>query len=156
MSRYDNNELTNMINSALTCLYESAERLNNSLSALIASDDEPEYDPCTNCTECCGACMEDDSYDEEEYCTCTINDLIDHVILKDPYTIVFWKDGDVTRVKCSKNDTYDPEKGLSMAIIKKAFGNRYYRDIVKVINTKVVEPKQKISKNKSKSKTFSD
>lgn len=46
------------------------------------------------------------------------------VIFNRPATIVFWADGSKTVVKCSKNDVYDPEKGLAMAIVKKAYGNQ--------------------------------
>lgn len=53
---------------------------------------------------------------------------IDKVIFNDPATIVMWKDGTKTVVKCNEGDTYDPEKGLAMAISKKALGNKgnYY------------------------------
>lgn len=53
---------------------------------------------------------------------------IKSVIYSDPATIVFWKDGTKTVVKCSKNDVYDPEKGLAMAFSKKMLGNKsnYY------------------------------
>lgn len=50
---------------------------------------------------------------------------IERAIFNDPATIVFWSDGDKTVVKCRENDIYDPEKGLAMAISKKAFGNDY-------------------------------
>lgn len=45
------------------------------------------------------------------------------VIFNNPATVVFWSDGTKTVVKCSGNDTFDPEIGLAMAICKKAFGN---------------------------------
>lgn len=48
---------------------------------------------------------------------------IKQVIFNDPATVVFWSDGTKTVVKCSKNDTFNPETGLAMAICKKAFGN---------------------------------
>lgn len=52
---------------------------------------------------------------------------IKNVIFNDPATIVFWSDGSKTVVK-AHNDDYDPEKGLAMAIAKKALGNEgnYY------------------------------
>lgn len=58
---------------------------------------------------------------------------IKKVIFNDPATIVIWKDKTKTVVKCSKNDILDPEKGLAMAITKKAMGNKnnYYREIKK-------------------------
>lgn len=53
---------------------------------------------------------------------------IDNVIFNDPATIIFWKDGTKTVVKSQEGETYDPEKGLAMAISKKALGNKreYY------------------------------
>ena len=53
---------------------------------------------------------------------------IKDVIYNDPATIVFWMDGTKTIVKCGDYDIYDPEKGLAMAIAKKALGNQgnYY------------------------------
>ena len=53
---------------------------------------------------------------------------IQDVIFNDPATIVFWKDGTKTVVKAQDGEEYDPEKGLAMAISKKAMGNNrnYY------------------------------
>lgn len=49
-------------------------------------------------------------------------------IFNNPATIVKWSDGTKTVVKCGEHDTYDPEKGLAMAVTKKYFGNEgnYY------------------------------
>lgn len=47
---------------------------------------------------------------------------IKNVVFNEPATIVFWKDGTKTVVKCGENDTYDPEKGLAMAVAKKYLG----------------------------------
>lgn len=62
---------------------------------------------------------------------------IKDVIFNDPATIVFWKDGSKTVVKCKGKDTFDPEKGLAMAIVKKVFGNKgnYYNHIKKWIES---------------------
>lgn len=49
---------------------------------------------------------------------------IDKVIFNDPATIVLWKDGTKTVVKVQEGDYFDPEKGLAMAIAKKAYGNK--------------------------------
>ena len=49
---------------------------------------------------------------------------IKNVIFNDPATIVFWNDGTKTVVKCQPGDSFDPEKGLAMAITKKAYGNK--------------------------------
>lgn len=59
---------------------------------------------------------------------------INRVIFNDPATIVIWNDGSKTVVKAS-NEPFDPEKGLAMAIAKKALGNRgnYYEIFKKYI-----------------------
>lgn len=56
----------------------------------------------------------------------------ENVIFNDPATIVFWKDGTKTVVKAT-NEDFDPEKGLAMAIAKKALGNKgnYFNTIKK-------------------------
>lgn len=58
---------------------------------------------------------------------------IKQVIFHDPATIVYWADGTRTVVKCQDGDIYDPEKGLAMAICKKALGNKdnYYCEVFK-------------------------
>lgn len=48
---------------------------------------------------------------------------IKDVIFNEPATIVKWSDGSKTVVKCCEGDTFDPEKGLAMAISKKALGD---------------------------------
>lgn len=65
---------------------------------------------------------------------------IKNVIFNPPATIVFWKDDTKTVVKCGEGDIYDPEKGLAMAISKKALGNQgnYFNEI-----KKWVEPYEK-------------
>lgn len=67
---------------------------------------------------------------------------IKEVIYNDPATIVLWEDGTKTVVK-AHNDKFDPEKGLAMAISKKALGNKhdYYVTFLKNL------PKQKNKKN---------
>lgn len=48
--------------------------------------------------------------------------VIKKVVFNDPATIVIWDDGTKTVVKCCEDDEFDPEKGLVMAISKKALG----------------------------------
>lgn len=57
---------------------------------------------------------------------------IEKVIFNDPATIVFWKDGTKTVVKC-ENESFDAEKGLAMAISKKVLGNKgnYFNEFKK-------------------------
>ena len=56
---------------------------------------------------------------------------IEKVIFNDPATIVLWKDGSKTIVKVQDGDTFDKEKGLAMALLKKLLGNNgsYYKEI---------------------------
>ena len=60
---------------------------------------------------------------------------IKNVIFNPPATIIYWEDGTKTVVKCSEYDDFDPEKGMAMAIAKKAIGegNNYYPEIKKWI-----------------------
>ena len=57
---------------------------------------------------------------------------IKNVIFNDPATIVFWSDNTKTVVK-AQDEPFDPEKGLAMAISKRALGNEgnYYNEIKK-------------------------
>lgn len=56
---------------------------------------------------------------------------IKDVIFNDPATIVLWEDGTKTVVK-AENEPFDPEKGLAMAISKRALGDKYnYYDAFK-------------------------
>lgn len=58
---------------------------------------------------------------------------IKKVIFNNPATIVYWADGTKTVVKCGDDDIFDEEKGLAMAISKRALGNsgRYYETFKK-------------------------
>lgn len=64
------------------------------------------------------------------------------VIFNDPATIVLWSDGSKTVVKCGPEDTYDMEKGLAMAIVKKMAGNdnRFHKVFKQYPKKKKKEP----------------
>ena len=77
------------------------------------------------------------------------NDLYDRmrltikdVIFNPPATIIFWMDGTKTVVKDQGEVFYDPEKGMAMAVAKKAFGNQgnYYNQFAKYLD--IYEKKQ--------------
>ena len=70
---------------------------------------------------------------------------ITNVVFNDPATIVFWSDGTKIVVKCGEDDVYDPEKGMAMAIAKRALGNQgnYYevfKEWLPVKGTAIKEP----------------
>jgi hypothetical protein len=46
------------------------------------------------------------------------NKKIKKVVFNDSATIVFWKNGDKTVVKCQPGEKFDKEKGLALAIVK--------------------------------------
>ncbi len=73
---------------------------------------------------------------------------IKKVIFNDPATIVFWKDGTKTVVKAYE-DEFDPEKGLAIAIAKKALGNKgnYYNEIRKYVKSYYDEHEESDSKS---------
>ncbi|MBO7379499.1 MAG: hypothetical protein J6U31_07100 [Bacteroidales bacterium] len=53
---------------------------------------------------------------------------IEKIEFNEPATIIFWKDGTKTVVQSRDGEPYDAEKGIAMAIAKKALGNErdYY------------------------------
>ena len=54
------------------------------------------------------------------------------VVFNNPATIVLWTDGTKTIVKAGEGEKYDAEKGLAMAIAKKALGNKgNYYDVIR-------------------------
>ena len=65
---------------------------------------------------------------------------IKDVIFNGPATIVLWKDGTKTIVKSQEGEVYDAEKGLAMAIVKKAYGNK--GNYFNIIKKYVPEPKE--------------
>ena len=81
---------------------------------------------------------------------------IKKVIFNDPATIVYWKDYTKTVVKCEK-EKYDPEKGLAMAIAKKAMGNQgnYFEVFKKWIGEDKLFPEKKKEKKKTPKKKSS-
>jgi hypothetical protein len=50
--------------------------------------------------------------------------LIDKVIFNNPATIIIWKDGTKTVVRCQEGEIFDEEKGLAMAISKRVLGDK--------------------------------
>ena len=63
------------------------------------------------------------------------------VIFNDPATVVLWSDGTKTVVKCGPEDTFDTEKGLAMAIVKKMAGNdNRFHKVFKQYTKKKKEP----------------
>lgn len=50
------------------------------------------------------------------------------LIVNGPATIILWDDGTKTVAKCSKDEPFDPEKGVAIAIAKRfVSGNKLHR-----------------------------
>lgn len=56
---------------------------------------------------------------------------IHKVIYSPPATIIIWADKTKTVVKCSDGDEYSRTTGLALCIIKKVYGPKRYREILK-------------------------
>lgn len=77
-----------------------------------------------------GRTLRSAAYDEQPFIR-SLKHMIENVIFNDPATIILWKDGTKTIVQAQGED-FDPEKGMAMAIAKKALGNQgNYYDIFK-------------------------
>lgn len=111
----------------------------------------------------CTQCFHGDLYKERP--TVTANDYtaysrrttlpITNVIFSPPATIVFWNDGTKTVVKC-ENEVYDPEKGLAMAISKRALGNKgnYFETFKKWVDPYVEKENEKAMTEKKEEKPW--
>lgn len=82
---------------------------------------------------------------------------IENVIFNEPATIVFWKDGTKTVVKAT-NEEFDPEKGLAMAIAKKALGNKgnYFDKIKKWVKKYKEKHEEELKARAEAKRTFSE
>lgn len=78
--------------------------------------------------------------DTVKFGMCSVS--IRKVIFNDPATIVLWSDGTKTVVKCCPEDSFDMEKGLAMAIVKKMAGNdnRFHKVFKQYTKKKKKEP----------------
>ena len=112
------------------------------------------YDPGNYCDSTRQFCVNNDHFSPKT--TFSITELmlkpkIENVIFNDPATIVFWQAGTKTVVKCH-DSIFDPEKGLAMAIAKKALGNNgsYYEEFKKWLpkeeeTNRIESPLQRLS-----------
>lgn len=60
---------------------------------------------------------------------------IKKVIFNNPATIVYWNDNTKTVVKANKDDVFDPEFGLAMAITKKLTNNIHWKRLFLIVTT---------------------
>ena len=82
---------------------------------------------------------------------------IDKVYFGKGTTVIKWKDGTSTKVKCQDGEEFDKEKGVAMCIIKHMFGDiGYYNEIFKSLNLDedIAETKPEVKKSKPKKVFF--
>ena len=82
---------------------------------------------------------------------------IDKVYFGKGTTVIKWKDGTSTKVKCQDGEEFDKEKGVAMCIIKHMFGDiGYYNEIFKSLNLDedIAETKPEVKKTKPKKVFF--
>lgn len=96
-------------------------------------------------TNCCDEdCKNNDIFGMPRKKESNMNKLpeIKKVYFNDPVTVVMWSDHTKTIVRAGKNDIYDPEKGLAMAIAKKTLGNKgsYYDEFKKWLPKQEAKP----------------
>lgn len=77
------------------------------------------------------------------------------IFFRNPTTIVFWKDGTVTSVRCAKDDVFTEFGGYTAALAKKMYGN--HSDISRIIEkarakdtAPVAPPKSWVEKSKKR------
>lgn len=64
----------------------------------------------------------------------SIKDCVKKVYFNQPYTIVIWKDGTKTIVKCSNGCKYDKYTGLTTCFLKKFMGDCGFSKFKKFVN----------------------
>lgn len=64
----------------------------------------------------------------------SIKDYVKKVYFNQPYTIVIWKDGTKTIVKCSNGCKYDKYTGLTTCFLKKFMGDCGFSKFKKFVN----------------------
>lgn len=70
------------------------------------------------------------------------------IIFNPPATIVYWKNGTRTVVKCDPNDKYDPMTGVLLCFLKKQYGNssRKLNDILNDLTERIEKECEKEKK----------
>lgn len=64
---------------------------------------------------------------------------IDRIICSPPATIIIWKNGNKSIVKCMDTDIYNPEQGIAMCLLKEMLSADTYRELKKIMEKKTEE-----------------
>lgn len=66
----------------------------------------------------------------------------DHVIFNDRTTVVIWKDGSKTIVRCADNEPFIEEVGFAECVVKKLYGSR--ANFLKIVENAYRQPPKKV------------
>jgi hypothetical protein len=66
----------------------------------------------------------------------------DHVIFNDRSTVVIWKDGSKTIVRCADNEPFIEEVGFAECVVKKLYGSR--ANFLKIVENAYHQPPKKV------------
>lgn len=58
---------------------------------------------------------------------------IKQIIHNPPATIIIWENGHKSVVKCMDTDTYNPEQGIAMCLLKEMLSEDGYRELKKIM-----------------------
>lgn len=81
---------------------------------------------------------------------------INRVIFNDPATIVFWKDGTKTVVKCHPEDTFDEEIGFMCCYLKRILSSKEYTKFCGYLNVIWECKQERLSKERIAEQKFVD
>lgn len=71
---------------------------------------------------------------------------VEDILINGPATIVFWRDGTKTVVKCGPMDLYDVEKAVAMCFMKKALGGRSMNKLFDLAEDRAAEYNDKFKR----------
>lgn len=144
-----NNELVDMVLDRMSELI--VDTVIDTVEHMLGETDYEDESPCCeNCDECENCSVYDDDCDHFAL-NVPIANMIDHVMYSKPATIVFWIDGTKTVVKSTGSDVFSKETGVALAILKKMFGDNYYRQLTRIVKHMSIDAED-VNKSKTKEK----
>lgn len=68
---------------------------------------------------------------------------IEKVIFNPPATIVIWKDGTKTVVKCAEGDEYNHSAGIALCVMKKVCGDSFHENLKRFVKMGVEDEERR-------------
>ena len=69
----------------------------------------------------------------DDYCSCGYIPAITKIVSNNPDSVVYFNDDTKSVVRCENPNDFDPEKGIYLAILKKAIGSKNLRHLFNLI-----------------------